>query len=872
MEKQPSPPRWADRFLGWLLPSELYEELLGDLHEQFAFQAEELGAQRARWMYFFEVLRFCRPYFLRRRFSAHSKYSTSYTYSPAMIRNYFIIAWRNILKNKAFSVINITGLSIGLTCSLLIYLWVKDELQIDTFHERGDRIYTVTSKEFIDGKATGYYDTPGLLGEELKRTIPEVELSCNWSGDEARTFAVKDKKLKFIGGYSGEDFFKIFSYPFLQGTVNESLKTRESISISEKMAIALFGSAEKAINQSIKFDNYKDLTIKAVYANMPESSSLKLDYLISWELFKEREPWVYDWDNSGPGAFVLLKKNADEAKVNAKLKHFIGKFSKGYKTENNHLELGIQPFKETYLNSRFENGETAGGRIDYVKLFTVVAIIILLIACINFMNLSIAQSLKRAKEIGVRKAIGAEKSSLVGQFMGEAFMFSVIALFFALTAAGFILPSFNSFTNKQIALPYHEPSFWLFIFGLLLLVGLLSGLYPSLFLTAFRPIAVLKNNLKVNQNSISLRKGLVIFQFTLSTVFIIGTLIISKQINFIHSKNIGYEKQNLIYLPVTGTLSKQFEVFENELKKIDGVESLSKISNQFISNDNTTGSVEWQGKNPNSSPNFNPIAVEYNFVNTMKATLLQGRDFSREFADSTSYIINEAALKIIGYKSPIGMPLTFWGKTGQIIGVVKDFHFNSMLMPIEPMIIRHSNKLSHGYCLIRIEGERTQEALNGIETIHKKLNPDFPFTYKFVEAEFENLYKTESLVKSLSIIFAILAIAISCLGLLGLVMFVTEQRTKEIGIRKVLGATVTNIWTLILKDFAVLVIVSCLIAAPIAYYFMNNWLQKYSYRTEINWWIFVAAGAGALVTTLLTVSFQTIKAALMNPVKSLKSE
>ncbi len=788
-----------------------------------------------------------------------------------MIRNYFKIAWRNLLKNKAFSVINITGLSIGLTCSLLIYLWVKDELQIDTFHEKGDRIYTVTSKEIRDGKVTGYYDTPGLLGEELKRAMPEVELSCNWSGDDARTFAVKDKKLKFAGGYGGEDFFKIFSYPFLQGTVNESLKTRESISISEKMAKAFFGSAEKAINQSIKFDNYKDLTVKAVYENMPESSSLKLDYLISWELFKERERWVLDWSNSGPGAFVLLKKNADPAKVNAKLKDFIANYSDDY-TENDHLELALQPFEDTYLNSRFENGETAGGRIDYVKLFTVVAIIILLIACINFMNLSIAQSLKRAKEIGVRKAIGAEKSSLIGQFMGEAFMFSVIALFLALASTGLILPGFNSFTNKQIALPYHEPSFWLFIFGLLLLVGLLSGLYPSLFLTNFRPIAVLKNNLKVSQNSISLRKGLVIFQFTLSTVFIISTLIISKQINFIHSKNIGYQKQNLIYVPVTGTLGKQFEVFKNEVTNSRGIESLSKISNQFISNDNTTGDVEWQGKNPSSKPNFNPIVVEYNFVNTMKATLLQGRDFSREFADSTSYIINEAALKIIGYKAPIGMPLTFWGKTGQIIGVVKDFHFNSMLMPIEPMIIRHSNKLSHGYCLIRIDGERTREALNGIEIIHKKLNPDFPFTYKFVEAEFENLYKTESLVKSLSIIFAILAIAISCLGLLGLVMFVTEQRTKEIGIRKVLGATVANIWALLLKDFAVLVIVSCLIAAPIAYYFMNNWLQKYTYRTEISWWIFVAAGVGALVITLLTVSYQAIKAALMNPVKSLKTE
>jgi putative ABC transport system permease protein len=788
-----------------------------------------------------------------------------------MIKNYFKIAWRNLLKNKVYSFINIGGLSIGLTISLLIYLWIKDELSIDAFHEKGDRIYTITSKEFIDGNVTGYYDTPGLLGEELKRAIPEVELSCNWSGYDERTFALKEKKLKFTGTFAGEDYFKIFSYPLLQGSVIESLKTREAISISNKMAIVFFGSAENAINKSIKFDNYKDLTIKAVFADMMDNSSVKLDYLISWELFKEREPWINNWGNSGPGAFALLKKNADPDKVRVKLKDFIAKYSSDYKA-NNHLELGMQPFEETYLNSRFENGNIAGGRMDYVKLFGIVAIIILLIACINFMNLSTAQSLKRAKEIGVRKVVGAERLSIIGQFMGEAFIFSFLSILLAAIAVVLLVPIFNNFSEKNISLPFTEPFSYLFIIGLLLLVTLLSGIYPSLFLSGFRPISVLKKNVKINPNSISLRKGLVVFQFTLSIVFIIGMLIISKQINYIYTKNIGYQKENLLYFPKSGTLATKFEVFENEIKKIKGVKEVSNMSNNFISNDNTTGTVEWPGKTPNTNPNFNPLEVGYNFVKTMKASLFLGRDFSKEFADSSNFIINEAALKIIGYKDPIGKSLSFYGQKGEIVGVIKNFHFNSMLLPIDPMIIRLSKKMAYGYCLIRIDGQNTQKTLKGLETIHKSINPDFPFSYKFVKSEFENLYKSESLVKKLAIIFAILAITISCLGLLGLVIFTTEQRTKEIGIRKVLGASVTNLWQLLSKDFVVLVIISCLIAAPIAYYFMNDWLQKYTYRTEISWWIFVTAGTGALVITLFTVSFQAIKAALMNPVKSLKAE
>jgi len=507
-----------------------------------------------------------------------------------------------------------------------------------------------------------------------------------------------------------------------------------------------------------------------------------------------------------------------------------------------------------------------------VRLFQWVAVFILLIACINFMNLSTARAMKRAKEIGVRKVNGAVRTALVAQFMLEAFIFTVVAAVFSLLLLQLLLPQFNLLTEKNIISPVQDIRFWTGIAILVFVTAIISGSYPALLLSSFKPISILKNNFKTTSSSILFRGGLVVLQFSLSMIFIVGMIVVTRQVDFIHSQNLGYKTENLIYIPITGNIAKGFEGFKNEALQKSGVVSVSKMSQPSVRLDNTTGSVEWEGKDFSTRPIFSHTAVGYDFVKTLQATILQGRDFSENFADSAGYIINEAALKIIGYKNPIGMPLTFWDKKGTIVGVMKDFHIASLHVPIDPLVIRLDGPTSWGVALIRIESDKTTEALAQLETVHKKVNPDFPFSYQFADEEYSRLYKSEKVVKQLSKYFAFLAIFIASLGLLGLVVFTAEQRTKEVGIRKVLGADVSQIVMLLSSDFLKLVIVSVIVASPMAYYLVNVWLKGFEYHIDVHWGMFVLAAGGAIVVALLTISFQAVKSALANPVESLRSE
>ena len=488
------------------------------------------------------------------------------------------------------------------------------------------------------------------------------------------------------------------------------------------------------------------------------------------------------------------------------------------------------------------------------------------------MNLSTARSIKRAKEIGVRKVIGAVRPALMWQFLCEALLFTLFAVFISIILLVFLLPVFNNLTGKQIVSPFDDYIFWLSIAALTIITGCIAGSYPALLLSSFKPIAVLKNNLKLTPASGWFRKGLVVFQFALSIIFIVGMIIISKQVDYIQTKNLGYHKNNLIYLPIKGNLAANFNLFKNEALKLPGIKEVSKISNRPVQIENTTGGVEWEGKAPSTRPNFTQVAVGYDFVKTMQAEIVQGRDFSKDFADSANYLINESALKKIGYKDPIGKPLTFWGTKGTIIGVIKDFHFNSLHVPIKPLVIRLSNEESWGTALIRTEPGKTQVALEGLEKLHQKLNPEFPFSHQFADEEYAFLYKSEQVVQKLSGYFAFLAIFISCLGLLGLVLFTAEQRTKEIGIRKVLGASVSSLFRLLSKDFLVLILLAFVIATPVAWWAMVKWLENFSYRVPVSWTVFAMAGISALVIALLTISFQAVKSATANPVKSLRTE
>ncbi len=787
-----------------------------------------------------------------------------------MYRSYIKIGWRNLVKNKAFSFINILGLSLGLTCSILIALWVQDEYRVDAFHDDLHRIYTITSTEYSGNEITyGGYDTPGLLGEELKKVLPEVEYACNYSS-EWRTFNVEDKIMKLPGVFAGADFFRIFSYPLLLGSRETALNSPESIAISRKMATAFFGSPDLAIDKSIQFENYRDLKVTAVFEDLGDNVSEKFEYALSWDFFMERNEWAKIWHNSGPTTFIKLREHASAEELQPKLRHFIKKYDNEY-SDLDRLELSVQPFGEKYLHSNFKDGKVAGGRIEYVQLFSWVSVFILLIACVNFMNLSTARSLKRAKEIGVRKVNGAIKTALISQFLFEAIMLTSIAVVLALVALVILLPQFNLLTGKNIQAPLMDGRFWIGMIALTLITGIISGSYPAWLLSSFKPILIIKQNIKTNSAALLFRKGLVVFQFALSMIFIVGMIVVSRQVTFIQNKNLGYQKNNLIYLPLSGSIATNFQTFKQEALKIPGILEISQMSQRPVQLENTTGGVEWEGKSPDTKPIFVQAAVGYDFVRTMQATIIAGRDFSEDHADSTNYLINEKALRIIGYKDPIGMPLTFWNIKGTIIGVVKDFHFNSLHVPIEPLVLR-LRKSSWGVALIRMDPEKTSPVLEALEELHKKINPNNLFNYQFADEEYASLYESEQVVKRLSGYFAFLAIFISSLGLLGLVIFTAEQRTKEVGIRKVLGASVTQITTLLSKDFMKLILASIVLSMPIAYYVMNNWLKGFEYRIAIQWWIFMVAAGGAVMIALLTISFQAIKAAMENPVKSLRNE
>jgi putative ABC transport system permease protein len=789
-----------------------------------------------------------------------------------MIKNFFKVAVRNLWKQKGYSFLNIFGLAMGMTCSLLILLWIRDEKSVDGFHVKGDRLYSVFERQYYDGKIESGHFTPGVLSAEMKKVLPEVEMSSGYSNNGKSTFQAGDKIIKEDGGFAGADFFRMFSYPILQGSASAALSSPVSISISRKMAIAFFGNPQAAIGHTIRFENRKDLTVMAVFEDLPANTSEKFDYLINWDTYLDDNSWAKDWGNNGPQTLLLLRKDADAALFSRKITHFLDNYNKE-QSKSFRIELGMQRFGDIYLHSQIKNGQITGGRIEYVGLFSIVAIFILCIACINFMNLTTARSVKRAKEIGIRKVVGAVRPALIRQFIGEAVLLSFFSVILALGMVILVLPAFNHMTGKEISFPYGSSYFWLSLVALTLVTGAISGSYPALFLSSFQPIRVLKGTLTFSPAAAWFRKGLVVFQFVLSIVLIIGTIVVSGQVNYVQSINLGYDRDNLVYIPLEGDLTGKYKVFKEAALRLPGVSHVSRSSNQPTDIENGTGGVDWDGKDPNNLIMFTQTSVGYDLVKTMDLHLAAGRDFSPAFGtDSVGYLLNEEAAQRIGYKDPIGKRLTFWQKKGTIVGVVRNFHFNSLHDPIRPLVIRFGETEGYGSVLVRTQAGKTETALKGLETLCRQLNPKFPFTYTFADEQYRNLYKSESIVHSLANCFAGLAIFISCLGLLGLAMFTAEQRTKEFGIRKVLGAKAGTLFSLLSKDFLVLVLIAFLLASPLAGWAMYKWLQNFAYHIQLEWWVFVLAGVLALLIALLTVSFQAIKVAVANPVKSLRSE
>ena len=790
-----------------------------------------------------------------------------------MIKNYLKTAWRNLWKNKAFSVINILGLALGLACSLFIFLWVQDEVQMDAFHKNGKQLYVIIHRAYYDHKSVAGYSTPGLLAEELKKDIPEITHATQFAWNQDHTFQVGDKILKVNGTYASADYFKMFTYHLIEGKAGSALSTPVSLAISKKMATNFFGSPEQAIGKTIKYENKKNFTITAVFDNPPKNSSLQYDFLINWQVFMDENTWTKDWGNNGPMTFFQVRADANPALVDKKLTHFLDNLDKGQEKGKFYSELGMQPFQERYLHDHFTGDKVDGGRIGYVHLFGIIAIFILLIACINFMNLTTARSVKRAREIGVRKVVGAMRSMLIRQFLGESLLLTIIAVLFSLVLIVLMLPLFNHVTHKEISLPFGDLSFWLKLSALTIITGIIAGSYPALVLSAFKPVKVLKGSLTIQSGAVFFRKGLVVFQFVLSVVLIISTIIITRQVNYLENQNLGYDRENLVFIPLEGNLAGKYNTFKTELMKMDGIQEVTRTTDVPTNIQNSTGGVDWDGKDPNVDIQFTQASVGYDFVRTLKLKILEGRDFSQDYSsDSTGYLVNEAALKRIGYTSPIGKRLTFWGKKGTIIGVLKDYHIASLQEAIVPLILRLGEKSDYGNALVRTKPGQTKQALASLELLCKQLNPSYQFSYYFSDEEYQKLYDNEQVISKLSNVFASLAIIISCLGLLGLAMFTAEQRFKEIGIRKVLGASVASLFASLSKEFIVLVIIALLISAPLSYLAMTKWLENYQYQTDISWWVFALSALIAIVITLITVSFQTLKAALVNPVRSLRSE
>jgi putative ABC transport system permease protein len=789
-----------------------------------------------------------------------------------MIKNFFKVALRNLWKHKGYSSLNIFGLAMGMACSLLILLWISDEQSVDGFHARGDRLYRIYERQYYDGKVEAGYYTPGLLATELKKVLPEVEMAAGFTWDDNAAFQVGDKILKETGSAAGVDFFQMFSYPLLEGNAATALSSPSGIAISRKMATDFFGSPRAAIGKTIRYQNRKEYAVTAVFENLPRNVSDKFEYLVPWDNYLEENSWAKEWGNNGPGTFLLLRKDANAALVAKKLTHFLDNYNKE-QNKSFRIELGMQHAGDVYLHSSFRNGVITGGRIEYVRLFSIVAIFILLIACINFMNLTTARSVKRSKEIGIRKVVGAVRPALIRQFISEAVLLSFFSMILALAMVVLILPLFNHMTGKHILFPFGSSSFWLWMAGLTVVTGLIAGSYPALFLSSFKPIRVLKGAMKFGAGATWFRKGLVVFQFVLSIVLIIGTIVVASQVNYVRTINLGFDRDNLVYISLEGDLTAKYKLFKEQGLRMPGISDITRISQAPTSIENTTGGVDWEGRDPNVQPMFTQVSVGYDLSKTMHLQFVEGRDFSRDFpTDSVGYILNESALKKVGYKNPIGRSLTFWEKKGKIVGILKDFHFNSLHAPIAPLIVRLREEENWGDAMVRIKAGQTKQALAGLEQLCRQLNPKFPFSYRFADEEYQKLYRSEAIVQRLSNCFACLGIFISCLGLLGLAMFTAEQRTKEFGIRKVLGAKVGSLFGLLSREFLLLVLIAFLVASPLAWWAMYKWLQNFAYHVAVQWWVFLLAGAMALLIALMTVSFQALKVAVANPVKSLRAD
>lgn len=773
------------------------------------------------------------------------------------------------MKSKHFFIINLFGLTIGLTTVILITLWVRDELSVNRYHSKIDQIYEVLTNHDNSTGIVTWKSTPAEMAEALKVELSQVELATAISPYiDGVSFEQGEVKMNGDGFFVDQEYFQIFDVDFLAGNPEKVLVDINSVALSESLATKLFGSPQLAMGKSLHwqvFDFKNEVEVTGVYKDFGNLDIQKPDYLLSFPYFKNMLGDGAHWDNFNASATLLLKEGTDISFFNEQ----IGGFIKNKEAESN-VSVFVQSFGDTYLYNSYEDGKIAGGRISYVKIFSAIAIFILIIACINFMNLTTARSMSRLKEIGVKKSMGASRSGLFTQFITESLILTLFALVLAILTSFILQPFFNQVTSKSLGLSF-QPDLLLILLGIWLFTGFLAGIYPAIYLSKFKPIEVMKSNVKGGFGELLARKGLVVFQFVISLLLIIGITVLSKQMNYIQNQNLGYNQSNLLEINASVINPSQMNSFLEQTKNVPGVGNASSISHPLVGLGSATIGLKWEGKNPDEQVKFENITVNMGLIETMEFEMFEGRSFSPEFGEEeTKIILNEAAVKTIGFQESIGQIVNLWGEDKEVVGVVKDFHFESLKETVKPAFLKYDPAFAQKV-MIRIEANDQRASIKGVSEVFENITGQ-PMNYSFMDEDYQSLYESEQRASDLAKYFGASAIFLSCLGLFGLAAFTAEKRKKEIGIRKVMGASVSRILTMVSKDFLQLVFISILFAVPIGWYLSDSWLSGYAFQTNLSWWIFVGSGLVLMVIAMITVGYQAFKAANGNPIDSLKSE
>ncbi|MEM8900982.1 MAG: ABC transporter permease [Bacteroidota bacterium] len=854
-------PKYALRFLRWFCREEFLEEIEGDLVEMYEKQQVH-SPSLAKWNFMIRVLFHLHPAYIK---------SLNTLHSMTLFNHYLKISWRNLLKDKGYSLINISGLGIGMAVALLIGLWIQYETSFDTFHENIDQVGILRKHTLFNETKGTQLQVPLPLYELLNNEYPEVKHISRLKNLSV-SLQVEDRKARQSGQYVDADFLSMFSFPLIKGDQASALKDPSSIILTQSLTENLFGM-EDPIGKTVRVNDAFDAQVSGVIEDIPSNSFFsEITFLAPFD-FLMANSGLQNFKTNWGANVVLTMLEVNEGVSMKAFSDKISQVNRDKDPQSQEQKLSVQPFSKLHLFNEYENWENAGGKITYVRLFGIIGILVLLIACINFMNLATARSERRAREVGIRKVIGSLRKQLILQFFSESMMITLLGFLLSMLIVIVGLPYIKDLGFEHISLNAGNGYLWGIGFGICILTGMIAGSYPALYLSSFRPVKILSGTMKHGKGPVIFRKLLVVFQFVISVGLIVGTLVVFQQIQYGKDRSIGYNPDNLISIQGTEDINRNFGALKQALLGTGNIDAITRTSSPMTEVYNKWSDFSWDGKDPEARIAMEVLMTGWDYEKTTGLTFTQGRPFSREFStDSNAVILNETALEVIGYENPIGRTMTSGGREKIIVGVVKDVLMQNPFESVGPGVIMFVPDVSNNV-LIRVKGGTDlQETLTSIQPIFETYNPGSPFEYSFVDEDFNKKFAIENQVGKLAGIFALVAIFISALGLLGLASYLAERRTREIGIRKVFGASVISLWGMLSKDFVALVLVSSLIATPLAYYVMDNWLQQFDYRIELIWWIFTAAALGALSITLITVSYQTVKAAMRTPIHALRQE